>query len=285
MMFKKYLLLFCLCFGLTPAGLAQMQRERVQTNQIAQETFWAPNLIGMGTVEQLAKGNLNVTIMHNFGIATERPLQTFFGLDSGPNVRLGLDYGLTPHWSVGVGRSTFEKVVDFRTKLRLLSQTINGATPFSLSLKVDIGLTTLENNRPVEDDLSYLVSVPIARKFGEKLSLQISPMFARFNAVNQAFSEQEELFGIGTGGEFRISRRYALMAEYYFTTGERNPGTSNAFSVGLNIETGGHVFQLYLASSNLHLEQYIMAGNRDNFFVGDFRFGFNVNRLFFLGSN
>lgn len=285
MTYRVYFLILCLNIGLVMPAYAQMQRERVQTEPTLEETFWAPNLVAMGTVEQLEAGNLNVTIMHNFGIATVRPLQNFFGLDIGPNVRLGLDYGVTPYWSVGIGRSTFEKVVDFRTKLRLLSQSTNGRKPIGVALKMDLGITTLENNRPIEDDLSYLISLPIARKFSPALSLQIAPMFSGFSTINPTVDNQEELFGVGMGGELRLSRRYALMAEYYLIPGKRNPGTANAFSMGLNIETGGHVFQLYLASSNWHTEQFVMARNIDKFWAGDFRFGFNVNRLFFLGGN
>lgn len=263
---------------------AQMKRERVQSSQIIEETFWTPNLVGMSNVEQLETGTMNVTIMHNFGIATTRPLQTFFGLDAGPNVRLGIDYGITPDWSVGIGRSTFEKVVDLRSKIRLLRQHSRNGIPLSMSLKLDLGLSTVENRRPVGDDLNLLLSLPVARRFNDSISLQLSPMYSRFNTVFDT-DQRKNHFAVGIGGEYRLSRRYALIAEYYLVPGERNPGTKNAFSLGLNIETGGHVFQLYLASSVWHTEQHIIARNSDNFWAGDFRFGFNVNRLFFLAKD
>lgn len=283
-MTKKLFLLLSVALWLANICQAQMDRQRVQTGATIEETFWAPNLVGMSTVEHLAAGNLNVTIMHNFGIATTRPLQTFFGLDSGPNVRLGLDYGITPNWSIGIGRSTLEKVVDLRTKLKLMRQSETVSWPVSLALKFDLGVTTVENGRPIQDDLNYLVSIPVARKFNDSFSFQAAPMFARFNTVNTTAGDQEDLFALGLGGEYRLSRRFALMAEYYLVPGERNPGTKDAVAIGLNIETGGHVFQLYLASSNWHTEQHIIARNRDNFWAGDFRFGFNVNRIFFLGQ-
>jgi len=300
---KLLLVLIPILICIPDTAFAQMERERVQTKDAVEETFWTPSLVGMGTVEQLSEGHLNVTIMHNFGIATVRPLQNFFGLDVGPNVRLGLDYGITPNWSIGIGRSTFEKVVDMRTKVRLLRQSKAQNIPLSMSAKIDLGLTTVENGRPIGDDLNYLISLPVARKFGESFSFQIAPMFSRFNTVNN-FQGQADLFALAFGGEYRLSRRLAIiseyslafggeyrlsrrlaiMSEYYLLPGERNPGTKDAFSIGLNIETGGHVFQLYLASSSWHTEQHIIARNTDNFWAGDFRFGFNVNRLFFLGE-
>ncbi len=282
-MTKLLLVLISILICIPGTVYGQMERERVQTAREIEETFWTPNLVGMSTVEQLAEGNLNVTIMHNFGIATVRPLQNFFGLDIGPNVRLGLDYGITPNWSIGIGRSTFEKVVDMRTKVRLLRQSEAQNIPLSMSAKIDVGLTTVENGRPIGDDLNYLVSLPVARKFGESFSFQIAPMFARFNTIG-TFEEQEDLFALAFGGEYRLSRRLAIISEYYLVPGERNPGTKDAFSIGFDIETGGHVFQLYLASSSWHTEQHIIARNTDNFWAGDFRFGFNVNRFFFLGE-
>lgn len=261
-----------------------MERERVNPGGPVEETFWAPNLIGMETVENISAQNLNVTIMHSFGILTDRTLQDFFGLDDPPNVRLGLDYGITDKWSLGIGRTTFRKVVDLRSKLTVLRETKDGSVPLSLSLKGDIGLTTQENNRPISDDLNYFISLPIAKKFNDRLSLQAAPMYSHFNTVSSFDNEKNDLFALGLGGEYHLSRRYALMAEYYPVLSERNPGTKNAFALGLNIETGGHVFQLFFASSNWHTEQYVISTNDEDFWAGDFRFGFNVNRIFTIGK-
>lgn len=279
---KKFWIITGICIAIAGTGNAQMERERAQTGGVVEEMFWAPNLVGMGTVENVGAGNLNVTIMHNFGIATDEPLQNFFGIDLGPNVRLGIDYGLTDNWSIGLGRTTFEKVVDLRTKIAVLRQQQDGSIPFSIAVKGDAALITLENNRPIKDDLSYLLSLPVARKFGEVLSLQLAPMYAHFNTVNEEAGQQNNLFALGTGIELQLSRRFALMGEYYPVIGDRNPETSNAFALGLNIETGGHVFQLYFASSQWHTEQHIIALNEEEFWAGDFRFGFNVNRVFSL---
>lgn len=281
---SKILPLFCAAIMLSNISYSQMERERVDPGGAIEETFWAPNLVGMETTENIAAQNLNVTIMHSFGILTNNTLQNFFGLDSPPNVRLGLDYGITDNWSLGIGRSTFQKVVDLRTKLSLLRQTKSGSIPLSLSVKGDIGLRTLENNRPIKDDLNYFLSVPVAKKLSDQFSLQVAPMYSHFNRVDETAGEKNDLFAIGLGGELHLSRRYALMAEYYPIVSERNPGTNNAFALGLNIETGGHVFQLFFASSNWHTEQYVMSDNRDEFWAGDFRFGFNVNRIFSIGK-
>lgn len=271
-------------YTLTYTVQAQMTRERATVDGPVESTFWAPNIVGLETVEQLAQSNMNVTIMHSFGLATNRPLRNFFGMDIAPNVRLGIDYGITDNWSLGVGRTTFEKVIDIRTKLAVLRQTQSDDIPISLSLKGDVGLTTQENNQPLEEDLNYLASVLVARKFSDHFSLQLSPMFAHFNSLLVPDDQVPNLYAVGLGAEYHLSDRYALSGEYYPILSQRNKGTVNPFALALNIETGGHVFQLFFASSNWHTEQYILARNTHQFWKGDFRFGFNVNRLFFLGD-
>ena len=259
---------------------AQIERQRADVGDTIDDAFWAPALITQPTTEHIDAGNLNVTIMHSFGLATTNVVQNLFGLDNVQNVRLGLDFGLTNRWTVGIGRSSLSNVVDLRTKYALLRQNSAGSIPVSISLKGDLGIITQENSRPFTDDMSILISAIISRRVTEQLSLQLSPMYGHFN---RAFAgQQNNLWSLGVGGEVHLSQRFALIGEYYPVIGDRSAGTSNAFSLGLNINTGGHVFQLFLTSTQWHLEQFVLANNNNQFWAGDFRFGFNVNRIFGL---
>lgn len=258
---------------------AQMERERADENPKI-DAFWTPTLITQSTTEHLATRNLNVTIMHSFGIATNDVVRNFFGFDNVQNVRLGLDMGLTDRWSVGIGRSSQLNVVDIRSKYALLHQNESDSKPVSISLKGDLGIITQENRRSFGNDISTLISAVIARKFNDTFSLQAVPMYAHFNRFSTAGNY--DLFSVGIGSSIRLSNRFALTAEYYPLIGDRITGTKNAFSLGLNIQTGGHVFQLFFTSSEWHLEQYVLANNDNQFWAGDFRFGFNVNRIFGL---
>lgn len=275
------LVAFLIGYG-TVAGMAQMERERVTQTGPVSGTFWSQNLVGMSTVETLGANTLNATIMHNFGPLNEEPFHNFLGMDFGATVRLGIDYGITDRWSVGVGRASPQKLYDFRTKVSLLQQSQTGATPLSVAIKGDLGINSNKNGYPFADRLSFLGSAMFARKFNDQLSIQLTPMYAHFNRV---FTDEiNGHFVLGVGGEYHLSDRYALMAEYYPVLGDRSAGTHNAFALGLNIETGGHVFQLFLKSSNWHTEQHIIAQNNEEFWAGDIRFGFNVNRIFWLGG-
>lgn len=272
-------LLLIIIFFFSGTVQAQMERKRVQTDEAVQ-TFSTPSLMAQSNTQQLAPGNLNVTIMHSFGIATRNTVRNFFGLDNVQNVRLGLDFGLTERWSAGIGRSSFFNIVDLRTKYAIMQQNTSGSNPISISLKGDIGVVTQENNRPFEDDLSTLASVTISRKVNDYISLQLAPMYGYFSTVRQG--DDNNLFSVGLGTEIRLSNRYSLITEYFPVLGNRHSGTKNAFTLGVNIETGGHVFQLFLTSTRWHLEQYVLSNNSNQFWEGDFRFGFNVNRIFGL---
>ncbi|SHE38118.1 hypothetical protein SAMN05443144_101178 [Fodinibius roseus] len=276
---KTSILIILLHLITVSAVLAQMERERSVVNPKV-DAFWTPTLITQATTHHLAARNLNVTIMHSFGIATSNVVRDFFGFDNVQNVRLGLDLGLTDRWSVGVGRSSQLNVVDIRTKYALFQQDKSDKTPVSISLKGDLGIVTQENRRPLEDDISTQASVVISRKFNDTFSLQVNPMYAHFNYLNTTGTY--DLFSLGIGSSVQLSNRFALTAEYYPVVGDRVEGTNNAFSLGLNIQTGGHVFQLFFTSSEWHLEQYVLANNDNQFWAGDFRFGFNVNRIFGL---
>ncbi len=280
----KRITLICIFFYLplliSIDAFAQMERKRADIPRVVDDAFWAPTLVTQATTYQLGNTVLNVSIMHSFGIATERPVHNFFGLDQIQNVRIGLDYGITDWWSIGIARSSLANVADLRTKFSLLNQSLSDGSPVSISLKGDVAVITQENLRPFEDDISALAAIIFSRKFNETISLQVIPMYARFN--NFLLGEDNNYFALGLGTAIHLNKRFGVMAEYYPVIGGRPPGTVNSFSLGLNIKTGGHVFQLFFASTRWHIPQFIITRNDNNFWAGDFRFGFNVNRVFGL---
>lgn len=268
---------------------AQMERRRSNPSAPVGEIFWAPTVINVASATNLPARNANFSIHHTFGL-TNTGYESLWGLDDPANIRFGLDYGIVDRLSVGFGRSRFDKLWDFRFKASLLRQTIDDKMPIELAVKGDLGINTVSNpDFEFIDRLNYLGSVMIARKVSDRISLQVTPMFAHFNTViiesdgeGGTIEPENSLFAVGLDGRFVLSDRFALLVEYIPVVGDRNPDTKNAFSVGLDIETGGHVFQLFLTSSQWTTEQHTIARNTDNFFKGDFRLGFNVNRVFGL---
>ncbi|MEX0681020.1 MAG: DUF5777 family beta-barrel protein [Balneolales bacterium] len=265
--------------GFQQAAEAQITRERVQRTGFVDKVFWAPNNVGITTIYNIPSGNLNTTVMHTFGLVNGG-INRFFGLDDGANTRLGFDYGITDRFSAGIGRMTFNKVVDVKGKYNILRQTISDSTPIELAVKVSVGISTASGTGwSTSERLSYFSSLMIARKFN-RLSLQLTPMGAHFNRT--AVENPARLYGLGILANYDLNDRFSISAEYLPVIGKRHSGTQDALSMALNIDTGGHIFQLFFASSQWHNEQYIMANNKHCFWEGDFRFGFNINRVFWL---
>lgn len=273
---------FILPLCITKHADAQLQRERAQIDALVEDVFWAPQNVGLSTVQNLSAKSINTTILHTFGLV-RGGIDSFFGMDDGANTRIGVDYGFTDRFSAGLGRMTFNKIVDIRGKYNILRQTESGSTPLELAVKTSTGINTTSGiGLEFSDRLSYYATVMLARKFNS-LSLQASPMLAHFNRV--VGDNPQQLYGVGLLFNYELNDRFALSGEYVPIIGERNRFTEDAAGIALNIYTGGHVFQLFFTSSQWHNGQFIMANNRDAFWDGDFRFGFNIHRVFGLSRN
>ena len=267
-------------FSLAPeVSDAQLKRERSVTSVLAEPAFSATKNIGISTIINPSGGDLHYSILHTFGLV-DGGIDRFYGLDDGANTRLGLIYGVTDRFSIGVGRMTFRKVVDISAKVNLMQQTKDAGRPVSIALKGATGISTVSGQGlDFNERLSYFTSVMFARKFNT-VGIQLTPMYSYFNRV--LGEDEQHLFGLGVLLQVDLNERLNLSWEYLPVLGNRNPGTDDAMALSLNIDTGGHVFQIFFASSQWHNEHYIMANNSDRFWEGDFRFGFNIHRVFGL---
>ncbi|MFT4604539.1 MAG: hypothetical protein ACI9W4_001271 [Rhodothermales bacterium] len=283
----RFSLFGVILFALTwTSASAQMSRQRADPNRPVDELFWAPTVIGTASVTNLNAGDLNYTIKHAFGLVSSG-IENLYGLDGAANIRFGIDYGVTDWLSLGVGRSRFDKVYDFKAKANLLRQTVSGSSPLEIAVMGDAGITTVENGFEFSDRLSYAGMVMFGRRFSDKLAVQISPMVSHLNTVfieraadGSILAEENTHFGVALAANFKLNELFAVLVEYVPVIGDRSDGTTDALSVGLDIETGGHVFQLFFTSSDWLTEQHMLARNNDDFLSGDFRWGFNVNRVF-----
>lgn len=285
---KLLVLVFLVFFGIETVS-AQMQRTRAVPDGPVDELFLIGSVAGVSTVTNLEANNLNSTIMHNFGLVSGG-LEDFYGLDLGAAVRLGLDYGVTDKLSVGIGRTSIEDNVDLRFKYTLLRQLKSDKLPVEVAVKGDVGVNTQENTLfediTFAERLNYFASVMIARQFNDKITLQVAPMVSHFNTViKDDFGQPEHThFALGFAGRIKLNVRNSLTFEYLPVLGERTQGTKNHFALGYEVETGGHVFQMFFMAGRWFTEQHLIARNTDDFFAGDFRLGFNVNRIFSLGK-
>jgi hypothetical protein len=250
-------------------------------------TFKALHIVNAHTVESPAKHDLNFIIMHRFGKLNDGAYN-FFGLDNA-SIRLGLDYGISDRLGIGIGRSSLEKTFDGYLKYRLVDQTQGAKNfPVTVSLLGAINHMTLRLDTFVsaKNKTTYVTQALIARKFTSALSLQVSPTFIHFNRYPPT-RHSEDIFATMVGGRFKFTKRMGITAEYnYIPSGKRDDlNIKNSLSLGFDIETGGHVFQLVFTNSGGMIEsQYIgkTTGTWDN---GDIFFGFNITRNFSLGKD
>jgi hypothetical protein len=249
--------------------------------------FKSPRVIMSHSMEMLRPGVLDFRILHRFGRVSGGAYE-FFGLDGPANVRLGLDYGITDNLMIGIGRSTFNKELDGFVKYRLIHQAKGpGAMPFTLAAVVGTTLTTLKWSDPARQNyytsrLAHYGQIIIGRKFSEGFTFQVMPSVLHRNLV-PTVNDPNDLYAVGFGGRLKLSRRVSLNADYhYIINPNRANGYYNPLSVGFDIETGGHVFQLHFTNSKGMNERAFLGATEYTWTKGDVFFGFNISRQFQL---
>lgn len=250
-------------------------------------TFKTTRLVNGHTVENVGRGVLDVRFNHRFGTINKGAYE-LFGLDNA-TTRFGFDYGITNNLMVGVGRSSFQKTFDAFFKWKLLRQSTGKKNmPVTVSYVPTIALMTLKwsdtsRKNYFSSRLSYSHQLIIARKFSEGLSLQLMPTYVHRNLVTLD-AEPNDIYALGIGGRQKISRRTSFDIEYYYQFNKVD-GYSNSLSVGFDIETGGHVFQLHITNSTGMNERNFITNTTGKWEKGDLLFGFNVSRVFNVGKH
>ena len=250
-------------------------------------TFKTTRLINGHTIENVAKGVLDVKINHRFGTLNTGTYQ-LFGLDNA-TMRMGFDYGITNNIMIGIGRSTFQKTYDGFIKIKLLRQSTGKINmPITLSYVATMAINSLKFTDTSRKNLfssrvSYTHQLIIGRKFSENTSIQIMPTFIHRNLAETG--EQNDLLAIGIGGRQKLSKRISINAEYYYLIPKYQlANTTNSLSIGFDIETGGHVFQLHFTNSRGMNERTFISETTGLWGKGDVLFGFNISRVFTIGK-
>ncbi|MEX2568270.1 MAG: DUF5777 family beta-barrel protein [Cyclobacteriaceae bacterium] len=290
---RKLLLMLFFLFSVGNFAFAQddllqiLEEEEVEGEKFIGSTFKGTRLINGHSVETRDKGALDFIISHRFGTINSG-VKNLFGLDDA-NIRLGLDYSLTDRFTIGVGRSSFQKVYDGFLKYRLLRQGNGGASPVSVVMYSNMSINSLDWPNPEReyrssDRYAFTHQLLVARKFSNSLSFQIMPSLVHRNLVSTA-AEDNLIYAIGIGGRQKLTPSVALTFEYYYQFNNYSPNAyQNPIAIGFDIETGGHVFQLHFTNSRPTFERGFMTETTGDFFNGDIHFGFNITRTFQLHS-
>ncbi|MBK7854209.1 MAG: hypothetical protein IPJ79_04275 [Bacteroidetes bacterium] len=284
------LILFFLIFYIKSASAQQpdllsLVEDEKQPKEFVKNSYKSTRVIMSHSLENLAGGVLDFRILHRFGMINEGAYQ-FFGLDQA-TIRLGLDYAVTDRLTVGIGRSSYKKEVDGFVKYKLLWQATGPkSSPVSV---IYVGGTTV-NGLKFEDEevenyftsrLGYYHQLIIGRKFSESLTLQIAPTFLHLNIVPETLN-RHDIYGAQLGGRIKLTKRLALTADYVFVANGKDGDVEykHPLSIGFDIETGGHVFQLHFTNATGVNERAFITETQGDWGKGDIQFGFNISRVF-----
>lgn len=242
-----------------------------------QNSFKTTKVINLQSLEVTDAGVLDFKVNHRFGPVNQGAYDAF-GMDNAIT-RIGGEYGLIPNLMVGMGRSSFEKTVDGYLKYRVLHQTSDNKVPVSMLLFSSAAYRGINFNFPVStaERLAYASQLIIGRKFSEGFSMIVSPSYVYYNLTKPGVPNEQ--FALGIGVRKKLTTRTTLNLEYIPVLNEKG-NYNNSISVGFDIETGGHVFQLHFTNSTGNNEANFISRTNGLWEDGAFRFGFNISRVF-----
>ena len=249
-------------------------------------SFKTNRIINLHSLENTAAGVMDFKISHRFSTIDEG-IYNLFGIDQA-TIRIGFDFGLTDQLSVGVNRNSVKKAFDGFVKYKFLRQSTGKRNmPISAALILGTAVETQKPDDPTRENyfssrLFYTSQLLIGSKLNDYITLELAPSYVHRNLVKTT-DEKNDVYAVGIGGRFRLTRRMTFNAEYvYVLPNQLAPNFKNSLSVGLDIETGGHVFQLHFTNSTSMSEYGFITQTENNWGKNAVRFGFNVSRVFTL---
>ncbi len=294
----KRLLIVCTLSALSWATFAQ--------STPVFQTFKDTRVINTHSVETLPKRKLDVRIGHRFGdIAGDNGgFQTMFGLENATDVMIGAEYGFTNHITGGLyrtkgagstpeGNTGLRQMLNGILKIRLLQQTQQPGVPVSITV---VGVSSMSAAKKIDDNPDLIRSFPefkhrfannvqllIARKFSDAFSLQLIPSYTHRNLVT--FDDENGIFAMGFASRIQLTKVFGFLIDATFPFSERRTAANGyypAIGLGLEIDTGGHVFQVNLTNATGIMETDYVPYTTSNWGDGQYRLGFTISRVFNL---
>ena len=283
-MIKKITFLFCVFpfFMVAQDDLLKEIDTLSDANESEVAAFKSLKIVNLESTKLAAKGDMYFVVAHRFGYL-DKGFEDFFGLDEA-NTRLQFVYGLTNGVTIHASRSGFQKTYEFATKYRIFGQKKQGF-PFeivgfnSLAINTELEKTTLPKLE-FSDRLAYVNQILISRKFNDNLSLEIAPTHFHQNYVTNN-SQDNSQFALGFGGRYKFTKRWSFNMDYASHLNRAsNSVFKNPLSIGFDLETGGHVFQMHFTNSQAMHESGYLGNTTGSWTDGKIAFGFNLIRVF-----
>lgn len=299
-----------LCCAISTYVQAQNNLEKLfdstgVTHTKVRDTYKSTRIVQGQSTEMLRKHELDFRVAHRFGDAAGEfgGTKTFFGTDNSTDIRIAFEYGISDNLMAGISRSKgsgdLQQLYEGLVKYRLLQQTTDNHIPVSLALFGNMVISGMPSSTDKasaayfpdgSDRLMYVTQAIISKKFADKLSLTLIPSYVHRNHV--AYMDMNNMFALGAAGRLKLSKRLGLLAEYYYPfrsqeskdyfKSQKGITFYNPLGLGLEIETGGHVFSITFTNSTAILENQFIPETTSTWLQGQFRWGFNISRRFTL---
>ena len=287
-----------LCLTLLPISLTYSQDDLMDMLEDDDEdeviytsaTFKTTRIIGSHTTDIQAPKELQFLISHRFGTLNSGP-RNLWGLDES-QIRFGFEIGINKNWAIGFGRSSEGKMFDFYSKIKLLRQSSGAKNmPISLVLLTSMNARTTERSESqkaildTKHDISYVHQLLIARKMSSNVSFQLMPTFVHRNLVSTAL-DNNDIFALGAGARFKFTPRFGIVLEYSAVFDDRlkEQDLFDPLGIGLELETGGHVFHITFSNSTGMNDYLMLTQTTGDWGNGDVHIGFNISRVFSFGG-
>jgi hypothetical protein len=258
-------------------------------------TFKGTRVVNLQSIETLGKGSLEFRIAHRFGPISSGA-KSFYGMDGPATIQFHLDYSISDRLTVGLGRSSYKKMIDAFAKYKWLRQTTDNSMPLTLGFLASANvitdddytqtLTGIDRYATFSNRMVYFFQVMAARKFNSKFSLQIAPVVIHYNIVDK-LNDKNDMLAVTASARYKFSKRAALTAEYVQRTLKYTPDFDsyhNVLSLGFDIETGGHVFQVFFTNGYMINETAVIPYTDGSWGKGNVMLGFNISRTFSLNK-
>jgi hypothetical protein len=286
-----FVLLFPICVFSQNDLLSEI--DTVKTDTKVESAFKSLKIVNLESTKLAGKGDFYLVIAHRFDYVNNG-FDDFFGIDNA-NTQIKFVFGVIDWLTVHIARSGFQETIDSGIKYRLASQEKEGF-PFTI-----VGFNSLAINAEMkkenypklefENRLSYVTQLLISRKFTDKLSLEIAPSYFHENTLKDILDDtgnvilpnpqSNDQFAIGLGGRYKFAKRWAFNMDYAAHLNRASQSIyENPLSIGVDLETGGHVFQMHFTNSRAMHESGYLGQTTGSWSKGEIAFGFNLVRVF-----
>lgn len=239
--------------------------------------FHSTQAINLPTAVTLRRGEWQFEIAHRFFPPVTEGHEALWGLDGPAFMRIGLGYAVTDRLLLTAARSNLQDNWDLQGKLQVLAPP-EGGLPLQVALQGGVAWSTDVAGRDSGDrgNVQYYAQLILNSRVGDRLALGLVPSWL-YNVRLDREDPVQDLYW-GAYGQLYLTEVLSTVAEWNVGK-DRGELTHDAGSFGIELETGGHFFKIFLTNSVRLNPSQFLAGSSFPFAPNQWRLGFVITRL------